>query len=106
MAVQEGRTLSGTNVINRAMEGGEAGDHIGAVEFVEMEIGKTCDQLGDVASGGLVFYRNRKCVVVILHAYQQIQFHHGRVVILHTEFYQSCDCILNSTYADLAAMVT
>src|SRR5450432_25468 len=80
VAVEEGWALAGTNVVDGAMQGGKAGDDIGAVELVEMEIREAGDEPGDVAAGGLGFDGDGDGVVVVLHADQEREFHEGRGV--------------------------
>ncbi len=76
MAVNERRTLAGANVIDRGLERCIADDGIGAVDFVEMEVGESLDQLADVAARRAHFHRHRNGVLVI---FDQVQ--HGQLQV-------------------------
>src|SRR5882762_7400788 len=80
-------------MIDGTMEGGEAGNDIGAVEFVEMEIREACNQLGNVAAGGLSFDRDGDGVVIVLHANEERQLHEGGSVHGFPELALTCSAI-------------
>ena len=71
MSVQESRTLPGTDVINRAVQRGEAGNDVRAIKFLKVKSREIRHQLRNVAAGGLRFHRHGNGIVVILNANQQ-----------------------------------
>src|SRR5437660_3078037 len=64
--VHERRSFTRAALIHRALHRRVAHHRIGAVDFLKMETREAGNQAGDVAPGGLYFYRNRNRVLVVL----------------------------------------
>ena len=63
--VHERRALAGANVVDGRLHRGVAGEHVGAIDFGEMEIGESLHQLADVAARRVDFHRHGDGVLVV-----------------------------------------
>ena len=65
VAVDQRGTFAGAAVGDGGLEGGKAGERVGAVDFGEMEVGEVSEQRRDVAAGGVDLDRNGDGVAVV-----------------------------------------
>ena len=66
VGMDKGRTASGAAMRHGAHESSVAGDGIGSIHFLEVEVGKTADQPRNVSAGGLYLDRHRDGIFVVL----------------------------------------
>jgi len=104
VAVDEGGTEAGAAVFGSSLKSAQAGFGVGAVDFCEVEIGKICDQLGDVSAGRIDLDGNTDGVAVVFDEKDDGQLGVGGGVERFPEFALRCGAFAEAGEGNLVGV--